>query len=300
MLNLVSDCFDKKKAELVSKYITDKSIKRGIFGINSYADSRVDYTGSSLWATFTINAYDDNNTLLSSIVIPFNGSSDEYGYTYILDRVVATNINTLISGNVYIEVKMHSESVRSKYKSDEYVGLGYTSNMVVAVKNGTKVQLISGKGLIEIGRGLGALYGINKFFQIQDKPGVPLVRAEGEFMFNKCMMQDILLQFWATGTKGFNLSINRWQGHSAFTSKDNIGIARTDTGTYTITHNLKTRGIINNYGDYQVTGHGSEYYITVTMQGENSVKITTNDDASPNDTANLFLQFWSTKNWKTT
>jgi hypothetical protein len=269
--------------------------------LDSYLDSRIEnMTGSSLWATFTIKAYDANNTLLSSFVVPFNGSSDEYGYTYILDRVVAMGINTLISGNLYVEVKMESNSSRYLYEQDLKRGYRYTSNMVVAVKSNTKVQLISGKGLIEIGRGLGALYGINKFFQIQDKPGVPLVRAEGEFEFNKCMMQDILLQFWATGTKGFNLSINRWQGHSAFTSKDNIGIARTGTGTYTITHNLKTRGIINNSGDYQVTGHGSEYYITVTMQAEDSVKITTNDDASPNDTANLFLQFWSTKNWKTT
>ena len=113
--------------------------------LSSIYDGRVSSSASSLWATFTINAYDANNTLLSSIVVPFNGSSPDYGEVYVLDKIVALNVNTLISGNLFIEVKMHSVASRTDYVSDISPARGYhyTSSMVVAVKNNTRVQLVS-------------------------------------------------------------------------------------------------------------------------------------------------------------
>ena len=134
MLNLASDYFDKKKAELVSKYITDESIKKGIFGINSYADSIADnievdffvddyrkekeYRGKPLIKTEEIPK---NSMLISVVVLGRNWTA--------MNKLIEKNIEAIdyfafekYSGlnikkvNVFCECKEDIEENRIKYE----------------------------------------------------------------------------------------------------------------------------------------------------------------------------------------
>lgn len=253
---------------------------------------------SSVDCVFTVTAYDSSNNILASNNVTLIGSSESTYEQYLLDKFVSLGFMTILSGPVFVEIKISQSASRYGYNSKESYSIDSITN--VAVKLNTKIQLTSGKGIIEIGRGAQALYGKHKYFRMEDKVDTPLIRAEGDFEFNGCLTQDLLVGLYCSGTPGYNLGITRWQAHSVYTSSNAFTIAIQSTGHYLVTHGLQTRGVIANIYEYRpvVTAYPYTTWIDPSTITGDSFVVTVVDVATYQNPNTMFIQLWSMKGWK--
>lgn len=165
---------------------------------------------------------------------------------------------------------------------------------VIRLNNGT---YIGTNGLTSYYKNSGT--GEEKYFSI-DTSASEIVRIKGVMKVNECPTTDVLLQFYASGSAGYDLSVIRWTGHSTYTTKNDFSLVRIGGGQYRLTHNLYNRGVISLTTQYEVMGVAGRYYISRVDKQLNTVTIYIADDDSTNDASEIFLSVISMLNWKTT
>lgn len=163
---------------------------------------------------------------------------------------------------------------------------------VIRLNNGTYVGI---NGITSYNKNSGT--GEEKYFSV-DTSQESIVQVKGLMRVNGCQLTDTLLAFFASGSPGYDLYIQRWTGHSVFTSKSEFQLLRIGGGQYRLTHNLYNKGLITSISQYMIEGVAGRYYISYVDKNLNYVTIVTSDDDSTNDASEIFVKLVSTINWK--